>query len=140
MYQRIVFLTALTRNTDFNKVKFFKYNEGEENKSRKIVEQYFERKVFNYIEQDKKAGRDVEGNEYVDVDLLMKLMNTQCQNSNELLTIDFEDGRVSSNITCQRVNCGEARVKDNCIGYCKNCNCALSDKIKSIKRQKGIIR
>ena len=123
------FFTALTRATDFNKIKFFKYNKGEESKSKRIVEQYFERKVLNYIEQDKKAGRDVEGNEYVDVDFLMNLMNTQCENCNEPLVIDFEDGKVSSNISCQRVNCCEAHFKDNCKGYCVSCNCAFSNKI-----------
>ena len=123
------FFTALTRATDFNKIKFFKYNKGEESKSKRIVEQYFERKVLNYIEQDKKAGRDVEGNEYVDVDSLMNLMNTQCENCNEPLVIDFEDGKVSSNISCQRVNCCEAHFKDNCKGYCVSCNCAFSNKI-----------
>ena len=123
------FFTALTRATDFNKIKFFKYNEGEESKSKRIVEQYFVRKVLNYIEQDKKAGRDVEGNEYVDVDFLMNLMNTQCENCNEPLVIDFEDGKVSSNISCQRVNCCEAHFKDNCKGYCVSCNCVFSNKI-----------
>ena len=62
------FFTALTRATDFNKIKFFKHNKGEESKSKRIVEQYFERKVLNYIEQDKKAGRDVDDGDYVDVD------------------------------------------------------------------------
>ena len=128
MLVRIWFFTALTRATYFNKIKFFKYNEGQESKSKRIVEQYFERKVFNYIEQDKKAGRDVEGNDYVDVDFLMNLMNTQCENCNEPLVIDFEDGRISSNITRQRVNCCEAHFKDNCKGYCVSCNCALSNK------------
>ena len=123
------FFTALTRATDFNKIKFFKYNKGEESKSKRIVEQYFERKVLNYIEQDKRAGRDVEGNAYVDVDFLMNLMNTQCENCNEPLVIDFEDGKVSSNISCQRVNCCEAHFKDNCKGYCVSCNCAFSNKI-----------
>ena len=119
------FFTALTRATDFNKIKFFKYNKGEESKSKRIVEQYFERKVLNYIEQDKKAGRDVEGNEYVDVDFLMNLMN----NCNEPLVIDFEDGKVSSNISCQRVNNEQSHFKDNVVGYCVSCNCAFSNKI-----------
>ena len=126
------FFTALTRATDFNKIKFFKYNEGQESKSKRIVEQYFERKVLNYIEQDKKAGRDVEDGDYVDVDFLMNLMNTQCENCNEPLVIDFEDGKISSNITCQRVNNEQSHFKDNVVGYCVSCNCAFSDKIKTI--------
>jgi hypothetical protein len=126
------FFTCITRATDFNKIKFFKYNEGEESKTKKIVEQYFARMVLNYIEQDKKAGRDVEGNEYVDVDYLMNLMNTQCENCNEPLVIDFEDGKVSSNISCQRVNNSEPHFKENVVGFCVSCNCAFSDKIKTI--------
>ena len=133
MLVRIVFFffTALTRNTDFSRVKFFKYPESEGSKCRKIVEHYFERKVLNYIEQDKKAGRDVEG-DYVDVEFLMNLMNTQCENCNEPLVIDFEEGRIVSNITCQRVNNDISHFKDNVVGYCVSCNCAFSDKIKTI--------
>ena len=66
------------------------------------VETYFKNKHVNYEEQDKKAGRDVEDGDYVNVDSLMNLMNTQCENCNEPLVIDFEDGKVSSNISCQR--------------------------------------
>ena len=59
----------------------------------------------------------------------MNLMNTQCENCNEPLVIDFEDGKVSSNISCQRVNCSISHFKDNCIGLCVQCNCAFSNKI-----------
>ena len=70
---------------------------------------------MNCEEQEKKAGRDVDhgdgsldplgrSRDYVDVDFLMNLMNAQCVNCNEPLTIAFEDGKVSSNISCQRVN------------------------------------
>ena len=98
------------------------------------VETYFKNKIMNYEEHDKKAGRDVEDEDggYVDVDFLMNLMNTQCENCNEPLVIDFEDGKVSSNIRCQRVNNSQSHFKDNVVGYCVSCNCAFSDKIKTI--------
>ena len=48
------FFTALTRATDVNKIKFFKYNEGHESKSKRIVEQYFERKVSITLSKTKK--------------------------------------------------------------------------------------
>ena len=132
--------TSLTRTTDLNRVKFFRYPENEEDKSKALVKQYFERKVLSYIQQDKKAGRDVDdgdgsldpsgrSRDYVDVDFLMKLMNTNCENCNEPLVIDFEDGRIVSNISCQRVNCEIGHLKDNCIGLCDTCNCAFSNKI-----------
>ena len=93
------------------------------------VETVFRNEIMNNEEQDKKAGRDVEDGNYVDVDLLMNLMNTQCENCNEPLVIGFEDGKVSSNISCQRVNNELGHFKDNCIGLCVQCNCAFSNKM-----------
>ena len=121
--------TAITRARDLNRVKFYKYDADEKDMSKIRVETYFKNKNMNYEEQDKKAGRDVEDVGYVDVDFLMNLMNTQCENCNEPLVIDFEDGKVSSNISCQRVNSDIAHFKDNCIGLCVQCNCAFSNKI-----------
>ena len=121
--------TAITRARDLNRVKFYKYDADENDMSKIRVETYFKNKIMNYIEQDKKAGRDVEDGDYVDVEFLMNLMNTQCENCNEPLVIDFEDGKVSSNISCQRVNNDISHFKDNCIGFCVQCNCAFSNKI-----------
>ena len=84
---------------------------------------------MNYEEQNRRAGRDVEDGDYVDVEFLMNLMNTQCENCNEPLVIDFEDGRISSNVTCQRVNNEQGHFKDNNIGLCVQCNCVFSNKI-----------
>ena len=61
----------------------------------------------------------------------MNLMNTQCENCNEPLVIDFEDGRISSNVTCQRVNNEQSHFKDNCIGLCVQCK-YMSNKQKII--------
>ena len=82
--------TALTRTTNLNRVKFFRYPENDEDKNKALVEKYFERKILSYIQQDKKAGRDVNDEEYVGVDFLMKLMNTNCENCNEPLLIDLK--------------------------------------------------
>ena len=97
--------------------------------SRLRVETYFKNKVMNYVEQDKKSNRLIDDDEYVDVDFLMDMMNTQCENCNEPLVIDFEDGKVSSNISCQRLNNELAHYKSNCIPLCVQCNCAFSNKI-----------
>ena len=121
--------TAITRARDLNRVKFYKYDADENDMSKIRVETYFKNKIMNYEEHDKKTGRDVEDGDYVDVELLMNLMNTQCENCNEPLVIDFEDGRISSNISCQKVNNNIAHFKDNCIGLCVSCNCVFSNKI-----------
>ena len=126
------FFTSVTRATDFKRIKFFRYAEDEDSKSKRVVEQYFKNKISSYLEQDAKAGRDVSNGNYVDEDFLMDLMNTQCQNCNEPLTIDFDEGRIVSNITCQRLDNSQSHFKDNIVGFCVSCNCAFSDKIKTI--------
>ena len=121
--------TSVSRARDLNRVKFYKYDADENDLSRLRVETYFKNKVSNYIEQDKKSNRPIDDDDYVDVDFLMDMMNTQCENCNEPLVIDFEDGKVSSNISCQRVNNELAHYKSNCIPMCVQCNCAFSNKI-----------
>ena len=124
--EREWFFTAITRAKDFNRIKFFKYDDDD--KSKEFVEQYFDNKVLNYKEQDSKANRDISEN-YVDRSFLMNLMNTHCENCGEVLTVDFENGKVVSNISCQRVNNDISHSRDNCIGFCVQCNCAFSNKI-----------
>ena len=80
------------------------------------------------IEKQVEIRRDLDV-DYVDVNFWMNLMNTQCENCNEPLVIDFEDGKVSLNISCQRVNNDIGHFKDNCISFCHQCNCAFSNKI-----------
>ena len=120
--------TSITRARDLNRVKFYKYDTDENNLTQMQVETYFRNKVAGYKEQDKKAGRDIEG-DYVEISFLMNMMNTTCQNCNEPLTLDIDCGSITSNITCQRVDCGEAHFKSNCIPCCNTCNCAFSNKI-----------
>ena len=122
------FWVAITRCRDLNRVKFYKYDRDNRDFSKEMVERYFDNKILKYKEQDDKAGRDIEG-EYVDKGFLTNMMNTHCQNCNEVLTVYFEDGKVVSNISCQRVNNDIGHFKDNCIGFCVQCNCAFSNKI-----------
>ena len=124
--------TAITRARDLNRVKFYKYDADENDMSKIRVKTYLKNKVMSYIEQDERAGRDVSNGNYVDEYFLIDLMNTQCQNCNEPLTIDFDEGRIVSNITCQRLDNSQSHFKDNIVGFCVSCNCAFSDKIKTI--------
>ena len=121
--------TSITRCRDLNRVKFYKYDTDNNNISKMKVETYFRNKVMSYKEQDQNAGRDIEGDDYVDINYLINMMNETCQNCNEPLTIDIEDDKIVSNITCQRVNNDIAHFKNNCIGFCNTCNCAFSNKI-----------
>ena len=121
--------TSITRTRDLNKVKFYKYDTDDNNLTQMKVETYFKNKVMNYKEQDKTAGRVIDNGDYVDVNYLMNMMNETCQNCNEPLTIDMENGNIVSNITCQRVNNDIGHYKSNCVSMCHQCNCAFSNKI-----------
>lgn len=62
----------------------------------------------------------------------MNTMNTHCQKCAQVLAVDFEDGRVISNISCERMNNDTAHLKDNCINMCVQCNCPFSNKISRL--------
>ena len=110
--------TSITRCRDLNRVKFYKYDAGKNDLSKLRVETYFRNKVPNYIEQDKKSNKPIDDDDYADVEFFMDMINTQCQNCNEPLVINFEDGKVLSNISCQRLNNEQAHYKSNCIPMC----------------------
>ena len=121
--------TSITRCRDLSRVKFYKYDTDDNNLTQMKVETYFRNKVMSYKEQDQKAGREIETDDYVDVKYLMNMINEHCQNCNEPLTIDFENDNIVSNITCQRVDNEIAHFKSNCIPMCHQCNCAFSNKL-----------
>ena len=124
------FFTAITRAKDFNRVKFFRYEDDEDKEGKYKEENYFRRKVASYKEQDKRAGREIDEDGYVDIDFLTNLVNTNCECCGDILELDEDDdGNIVSNITCQRVNKDVAHYKSNCIGFCNTCNCAFSNKI-----------
>ena len=126
--EREWFYTCVTRATDLNRVTFFKYEDDEDTISRNDVENYFRKKVASYKEQDKRAGRDIEGDDYVDVEFLMGMMNTNCECCGEVLTIDIDNGNIVSNISCQRVDCQLPHYKSNYISF-YDTYCTFSDKI-----------
>ena len=58
--------TAISRARDLNKVKFFKYSDNINDEfNEKCIMSYFERKISNYKEQDRKAKRTIPKEGYV---------------------------------------------------------------------------
>eukprot|EP00438_Fugacium_kawagutii_P027024 Skav232522 [mRNA] locus=scaffold1096:1054611:1057742:- [translate_table: standard] len=124
------FWTAVTRARDFSKVKFFKYDDDDErNEIERTMEMdYFNNKVLNYKQQDTKANRETVSEEYIDAKFLSNLINTPCECCGDVLTLEVDKGKVTSNITAQRINNEVGHFKSNCKGLCDWCNKGLSDK------------
>lgn len=115
------FYVALTRAVDFNKVRFYKY-EVEPEISKKEMKQYFKTKIDGYKQQDLKAGRVIDGKEYIDEDWLMSKIGHWCPECHEPFVFEKVNGYTASNLTAQRLDNEEGHFKDNCISMCGMCN------------------
>ena len=94
---------------------------------KEIVENYLRNKIRSYKNQDAKAGREIESDEYIDETWLMGLINTNCECCGCILTIDFDGKNVISNMSAQRCLNDVAHFKSNCKGLCIDCNKGLSN-------------
>ena len=116
--------TAYTRARDFNKVAFFKNEKAEEKMEQQLLINYLKNKIDGYKKQDLKAGRELNENNYVDVNFCMERLKGTCQKCGGDFHIEIKKGALSSNFTCQRVDNNFSHTKDNCVAFCCFCNCS----------------
>ena len=116
--------TAYTRARDFNKVAFSKNEEVEEKMEKQLLINYLKNKIEGYKKQDMKAGRELNENNFVDVNFCMERLKGTCQKCGGDFHIEIKKGALSSNFTCQRVDNNFSHTKDNCVAYCNYCNCS----------------
>ena len=116
--------TAYTRARDFNKVAFFKNEKAEEKMEQQLLINYLKNKIEGYKKQDLKAGRELNENNFVDVNFCMERLKGTCQKCGGDFHIEIKKGALSSNFTCQRVDNNFSHTKDNCVAYCNYCNCS----------------
>ena len=64
--------TAYTRARDFNKVAFFKNEKADEKMEKELLINYLKNKIEGYKKQDMKAGRELNEDNYVDVNFCME--------------------------------------------------------------------
>ena len=124
--------TAITRSTDLNKVYFFKYSSDvkEDVFNKNCVYNYMCRKVKGYKEQDHAGKRKVEHKHYITADWLMERLSGCCVKCGIEFSLKMIKGNIHTNLTAQRINNDICHTIENCIAYCKNCNCAASNKEK----------
>ena len=116
--------TAYTRARDFNKVAFFKNEKADEKMEQQLLINYLKNKIDGYKKQDLKAGRELNENNFVDVNFCMERLKGTCQKCGGDFHIEIKKGALSSNFTCQRVDNNFSHTKDNCVAYCNYCNCS----------------
>ena len=122
--------TAITRARDLNRVKFYKYSSDlNEEFNEKCVENYFQRKVVAYKEQDRKANRTIDKFNYIDAQWLLDRVNDKCYNCGCGFTLSIDSGNINSNLTAQRLDNDQPHLKDNCVAFCASCNRCFSNKV-----------
>ena len=85
---------------------------------------YYERKVENYKQQDRKAKRKIPNEGYVNVQCFFDNITNQCNYCGCGFHTSIKGGNITTNLTAQRVNNEYAHTLDNIVPYCKLCNCS----------------
>lgn len=115
---------AITRARDFNKVYFFQNEKADEEMFKNLVLNYFKGKCEQYKLQDKAKNRDVDEENYVDVEWVLKHFKGRCCNSGVKFYLDIKAGKLTTNFTAQRKDNELGHSVDNCEPWCYQCNCS----------------
>ena len=115
---------SLTRARDFNKVAFFKNDKANERMEKQLLINYLKNKIEGYKKQDLKASRELNEDNYIDVDWCLDRLKGTCQKCGVDFYIEPKNGLLSSNFTAQRQDNLHGHTKDNCIPFCIYCNCS----------------
>ena len=115
---------SLTRARDFNKISFFKNDKANERMEKQLLINYLKNKIEGYKRQDLKASRELNEDNYIDVDWCLDRLKGTCQKCGSDFYIEPKNGLLSSNFTAQRLDNLFAHTKDNCQSFCVYCNCS----------------
>ena len=114
--------TSITRARDFNKVFFYENKEGEDEMFRNLLLNYFKKKVEGYKLQDKRAGRVIDEEQYIDEHWCVKRFHGCCGHCGVKFNLDTKAGKMSSNFTAQRCDNEVSHHVNNCDAWCDYCN------------------
>ena len=76
-----------------------------------MYKRYFENKIEGYKKQDRDKNREIDEDDYIDVEWCLSRMNGTCQKCNTWFDFKIKNGRLNSDFTAQRL--------DNDISACK---------------------
>jgi hypothetical protein len=121
--------TALTRAQDLDQIYFYDGDLPEFNHER--LKQYFKKKIVGYIDQDKKAKRPINKDNYITVDWLVDAFGRGCSNCNVPFTYSVSKNynvNFSCELTADRIDNAVGHELDNIVPMCYTCNCSKSNK------------
>ena len=84
--------TACTRAMNMAKVPFYRYEEEDE---QELLDKFLEAKVERYKQQDRKANRDIEDDNYITAEWLKKAYGSSCGNCGDCLAYTIRITRLS---------------------------------------------
>ena len=116
--------TSITRCVDFKNVSFYENTEAEQDRQEQKLMNYFKNKIEGYKQQDKKAGRELNLDSYVDVEWCMDRLTSTCGKCGCDFYFETKKGVITSNFTAQRIDNDHNHSKDNIVAYCNYCNCS----------------
>ena len=119
---------SITRARDFNNVYFFKNEKADEEMQKNLIVGYFKNKVEGYKKQDE--DREIDEENYIDEHWCLKHFHGCCAHCGVKFCIEHKQGRLSTNFTAQRLDCGVAHTLDNIEPWCKYCNCSASNRVE----------
>ena len=119
---------SITRARDFNNVYFFKNEKADEEMQKNLVIGYFKNKVEGYKKQDK--DREIDEENYINEHWCLKHFHGCCAHCGVKFYIEMKAGKLSTNFTAQRQDCGLAHTLDNIEPWCKYCNCSASNRVE----------
>eukprot|EP00438_Fugacium_kawagutii_P015581 Skav229714 [mRNA] locus=scaffold49:189255:192446:+ [translate_table: standard] len=123
--------TCITRCTDLNNVKFYRYSDDKEDIfNKRCIMHYLNRKVQAYKEQDRAGKREIDNDNYIDAEWLHERLNSCCGCCGKDFDVAISEGNIYSNLSAQRLDCNQCHTKTNCVAYCVKCNCSASNKEK----------
>lgn len=118
---------AITRARSLKNLQIFIHGKKEVERFKNArITQYYQMKIDNYKTQDKKAKRDFQDDNYIDVDFINKQM-TKNNNKCSLCLKDIQifvdnNNNVISDLTIDRIRNNEPHIKSNCQLCCLSCN------------------
>ena len=114
--------TSITRCVDFRKVRFYSNPSFDKQMDKNMIMRYFKNKVENYKLQDRKAGREINKEEYITPEWCLKMFKSRCEKCNTSFNFEVKQGKLCSNFTAQRLCNDYGHHLDNCCAYCLWCN------------------
>ena len=88
-----------TRADDFRKVMFFKNDKFDRVMDKNRIMNYLDNKIEGYKQQDRKAGRKTNDENYIDAKWCLKRMRGNCQKCGKGFELETKKGKLCSNFT-----------------------------------------